>query len=216
VCLYSSAELELAEICASHPRSSLSLYPPQNSDLIISTDHCGASNCPLVAGIRIKVARLIYSVLNANLPQTEYLKALQNKVWTLTVRRQTIPPSHMRLSPVISALSLTLLLVEAQGDSHEPEHPRSDIIPPAEFSVPITAKVPRSKAKKRLLAGILGRLQNTRKGTPVGASATVPIAGAAFDREYVADVTVGGQTFSLIIDTGRFVNRCSCRLNADV
>ncbi|KAF7315938.1 Acid protease [Mycena indigotica] len=76
------------------------------------------------------------------------------------------------------------------------------VIPPADFSVAITGKTPRRRAKKVALERLRGKptFKSTRPGR--GGSSTVPVDGSDFDDEYLTNVTVGGQHFSLIIDTG--------------
>ncbi|KAJ7033574.1 acid protease [Mycena alexandri] len=72
------------------------------------------------------------------------------------------------------------------------------VIPAAEFSVPISAKTPRRSSKKNALAALRGR--PTTKAPASGS--TVAVDGSDFDEEYLTNVTIGGQHFSLIIDTG--------------
>ncbi|KAF7332948.1 Acid protease [Mycena venus] len=64
--------------------------------------------------------------------------------------------------------------------------------PPAEFTVPFTAKVPRRKSK---LATGRWEMRSFRE-------ATVSLDGANFETEYLTNITVGGQNFSVIVDTG--------------
>ncbi|KAJ7779188.1 aspartic peptidase domain-containing protein [Mycena metata] len=96
----------------------------------------------------------------------------------------------------LSVLSVLLLLGAANATALE--HPRTLIprapLPPAEFSVPITGKVPRRKSKSNALArrGHLGG----------GGGYTSIVDGTLGDNEFVTNVTIGGQHFSLIIDTG--------------
>ncbi|KAF7345601.1 Acid protease [Mycena venus] len=70
------------------------------------------------------------------------------------------------------------------------------LLPPAEFSVPLSAKAPRRKSKMHALSAL--------RGEPVfhGSANTIPINGADMDEEYLTNVTVGGQQFQLVIDTG--------------
>ncbi|KAJ7484193.1 acid protease [Mycena latifolia] len=56
-------------------------------------------------------------------------------------------------------------------------------LPKAEFTVPFTSKVPRRASKKNKI----------RRRS---------LNGAAFDEEYVVNVTVGGKVFNMILDTG--------------
>ncbi|KAJ7478970.1 acid protease [Mycena latifolia] len=101
----------------------------------------------------------------------------------------------MRVSLV--ALCTVGLVASAQAEVHVVRHPPAEgravssaALPKAEFLVPFTDKIHRKGAKKHLLDGLIG------KGT------TVSLTGANFDHEYITDVTFGGQTFKLIVDTG--------------
>ncbi|KAJ7478969.1 acid protease [Mycena latifolia] len=101
----------------------------------------------------------------------------------------------MRVSLV--ALCTVGLVASAQAEVHVVRHPPAEgravssaALPKAEFLVPFTDKIHRKGAKKHLLDGLMGK------------STTVSLAGASFDHEYVTDVTFGGQTFKLIVDTG--------------
>jgi hypothetical protein len=66
---------------------------------------------------------------------------------------------------------------------------------PAEHVVPITGKVARSQAKRSL--------QTTLRQRASGKNYTAILAGGDYDREYLADLTAGGQTFKVVVDTGR-------------
>ncbi|KAJ7040977.1 aspartic peptidase domain-containing protein [Mycena alexandri] len=100
----------------------------------------------------------------------------------------------MSFRSILSVLSL-LGAANAAGL----EHPRTVIprapLPPAEFSVPITGKVPRRKSKSNALA---------RRGHFGGGSGGYSsiVDGTLGDNEFVTNATIGGQHFSLIIDTG--------------
>jgi len=74
------------------------------------------------------------------------------------------------------------------------------VLPPADFTAAITAKTPRRKSKKAALAALRGKTTPSRAA--VAGSTTVAVDGSDFDDEYLTNVTVGGQHFSLIIDTG--------------
>ena len=65
-------------------------------------------------------------------------------------------------------------------------------IPAADFSVSIAGTAPRSQAKKTLMKYLRAK-----------GGFTSSVAGSDFDEEYLVNVTVGGQAFSLIVDTGR-------------
>ncbi|KAJ6525127.1 acid protease [Mycena capillaripes] len=112
----------------------------------------------------------------------------------------------MSFLTVLSALSL---LCAAQAEFNVVRHvslaPRVNaavVLPPAEFSVPFTAKAPRRSSKKRALTALRGK-PATKVGAPGdGAASTVVVDGTAFDEEYLTSVNIGGQHFSLIVDTG--------------
>ncbi|KAJ7779193.1 aspartic peptidase domain-containing protein [Mycena metata] len=95
----------------------------------------------------------------------------------------------------LSTISVLSLLGAANAAGLE--NPRVLIphtpLPPAEFSVPITGKVPRRKSKSNALA---------RRGHLGGADYTSIIDGTLGDKEFVTNATIGGQNFSLIVDTG--------------
>lgn len=67
-------------------------------------------------------------------------------------------------------------------------------LPKAPFVASITQKVPRSSARKEALWSIRGPSAKTAR-----------IAGSDDDEEYLTSITIGGQTFEVIIDTGRCV-----------
>jgi hypothetical protein len=118
----------------------------------------------------------------------------------------------MGLLTVVSALSL---LGAAHAEFNIVRHvapaPRAKeaaALPPAEFSVPFTAKTPRRSSKKGALAALRGKPTKKipgKKALGAGGS-TVAVDGSDFDDEYLTNVTIGGQHFSLIIDTGRSVS----------
>ena len=66
----------------------------------------------------------------------------------------------------------------------------TEILPPAQFSIPLAEKAPRPTYKKNLLKALCGR------------GPTAVLAGSANDTEYVTDITIGGQKFKVIVDTG--------------
>ncbi|KAJ7738050.1 acid protease [Mycena maculata] len=69
---------------------------------------------------------------------------------------------------------------------------RADL-PDAAFTVPLTGKTPRRQSKREALAALRGL---PRKSDTVG------LDGAAFDDEYLVNITVGGKNFQVILDTG--------------
>lgn len=82
---------------------------------------------------------------------------------------------------------------------HVSDAPRSlepAVIPEAQFVVPITSKAPRRQSKKHNLASLRAHASPNK---------TAILVGADLDEEYLTDITVGGQTFTAIVDTGRYV-----------
>ncbi|KAJ7065390.1 aspartic peptidase domain-containing protein [Mycena amicta] len=67
------------------------------------------------------------------------------------------------------------------------------VIPPAQFIAPITAKAPRRSSKKAHITNLRSK---------VSGNTTATLAGADLDQEYLTEITVGGQTFPVIVDTG--------------
>ncbi|KAJ7153281.1 acid protease [Mycena filopes] len=108
---------------------------------------------------------------------------------------------------VVSVLSLLHTAYAAADFSvvrHRSPAPRaldSAVLPTAQFSVPIAAKTPRRSSKKNALAALRGKHLPT-KAAKGGSGSTVAVDGSDFDEEYLTNVTIGGQHFSLIIDTG--------------
>ncbi|KAF7326791.1 Acid protease [Mycena sanguinolenta] len=115
----------------------------------------------------------------------------------------------MGLLTVLSALSL-LGSVQAEFNvvRHVSQAPRAEVatdLPPAEFSVSFTAKTPRRSSKRTALEALTGRPSKKRPGVraaTAGGGDTVVVDGSDFDEEYLTNFTVGGQPFSLIVDTG--------------
>ena len=71
-------------------------------------------------------------------------------------------------------------------------------IPEAPFVIPLTDKVPRASHKKALLRELRGGRGTSSKG-----SLSATVIGSDDDEEYLTDITVGGQSFKAIVDTGR-------------
>lgn len=70
------------------------------------------------------------------------------------------------------------------------------VLPKAQHSVALTQKVPRSTHKKDMLKALRhGARSSTNNFTAV-------VAGSDDDEEYLANITIGGQNFSVIVDTG--------------
>jgi hypothetical protein len=84
--------------------------------------------------------------------------------------------------------------------------PRADseavTLPQADVSVPFGAKTPRRKSKRLALAALRGRNTSSSRSSPGN---TVVLDGSDSDFEYLTNVTIGGQKFSLSVDTGRCV-----------
>ncbi|KAJ7777209.1 aspartic peptidase domain-containing protein [Mycena metata] len=101
------------------------------------------------------------------------------------------------VSAALSVLSfVAATTAEFTVVSHVSTAPRSivpAVIPPAEFVVPITGKSPRRQTKKDALSAL--RSHASKNNTAV-------LAGADLDQEYLTDITIGGQTFTAIVDTG--------------
>ena len=66
-------------------------------------------------------------------------------------------------------------------------------LPKAQFVAEFTGSVPRSAQKNAILRQLRGP-----------ASKTIQIAGSDGDEEYLTNITIGGQHFDVIIDTGRY------------
>lgn len=75
-------------------------------------------------------------------------------------------------------------------------------LPQAHVSVPFGAKTPRRKSKRLALAALRGRNTSSSESSP---GDTVILDGSDSDFEYLTNVTIGGQKFSLSVDTGRCV-----------
>ncbi|KAJ7824846.1 acid protease [Mycena leptocephala] len=80
--------------------------------------------------------------------------------------------------------------------------PRADSeapLPQADVTVPFGAKTPRRKSKRLALAALRRRNTSSSRSSP---SDTVVLDGSDSDFEYLTNVTIGGQKFSLSVDTG--------------
>jgi hypothetical protein len=112
-------------------------------------------------------------------------------------------------------LSLSLAVpgtqVSVGAVSHRVTHvslPRltSDIttttIPVAQVNVPISGSVKKRAAKKASLNKVLTSTLNQGATSSSRRALTAPIAGSDFDEEYLVNVTVGPDTYALIVDTG--------------
>ncbi|KAF7971938.1 hypothetical protein HWV62_19387 [Athelia sp. TMB] len=67
----------------------------------------------------------------------------------------------------------------------------TEVLPRAQYLLPLTGKAPRSKAKKAALSALTKT-----------SSYTAVLAGSYYDQEYLTDITIGGQAFKVIVDTG--------------
>lgn len=72
---------------------------------------------------------------------------------------------------------------------------QTDVIPKAKFYVPLTGKTPKHAYKKQLLNAL--RDQGSKPS-----NYTAVVAGSNQDGEYLTDITIGGQKFKIIVDTG--------------
>jgi hypothetical protein len=72
---------------------------------------------------------------------------------------------------------------------------KTEVIPTAEFYVPLTGKVARSAYKKHFLNTLRNQVSKSFNYTAV-------LAGSMTDKEYLTDITIGGQEFKVIVDTG--------------
>jgi hypothetical protein len=66
-----------------------------------------------------------------------------------------------------------------------------EVLPDAQFSIPLAQKIPRSMHKKNPLMALSGRASSP---------ATV-INGVNYDEQYAVNITIGGQNFSVLVDT---------------
>ncbi|KAJ7798928.1 acid protease [Mycena olivaceomarginata] len=104
----------------------------------------------------------------------------------------------------LSSLALTLFCAvpghlaspAPQPDTHNPALSSRSVLPAASYSVAFSKKVPRRKAKVDALSALRGGVVSRHADT------TVPLAGSNLDTDYLVNVTIGGQNFSLIIDSG--------------
>ncbi|KAJ3803971.1 aspartic peptidase domain-containing protein [Lentinula aff. lateritia] len=102
----------------------------------------------------------------------------------------------LALSSVSRVTPTTTTTITRHVSSIAPRTPSSPL-PAADFSVPITASAPRSKAKKSLM-----RALKESQAAQAGGNFTTVLAGSDFDEEYLMNVKFGEQEFSLIGDTG--------------
>lgn len=77
------------------------------------------------------------------------------------------------------------------NDSVEPE-----VLPPAQFSVALGAKAPRSSYKGNMRSAVLKKAKASNYTDYTGI-----LAGGGGDEEYLTDTMIGGQTFQVIVDS---------------
>lgn len=94
-------------------------------------------------------------------------------------------------------LPLLPLVSAGRGDLHKitpgTTTAASVFLPVAENAHPLVGAVPRSASKKDALRNASGM-----KGQAI-------VSGGDGDQEYLTNITVGGQPFTVVIDTGRYV-----------
>lgn len=105
----------------------------------------------------------------------------------------------LRLAFLVALNSLLLVAATGTFDIQRVTSQRSvaqngQTIPQATFVTSLSQKVPRRAVKKRAL-------RELRRS----ASKTATIIGTDDDEEYATGITVGGQSFEVIVDTGRSV-----------
>jgi hypothetical protein len=66
-----------------------------------------------------------------------------------------------------------------------------EVLPDAQFLIPLAQKVPRSIHKKNPLMASRGH----------ASAPTTVINGVNYDEQYAVNVTIGGQDFSVLVDT---------------
>ncbi|KAJ7741739.1 aspartic peptidase domain-containing protein [Mycena olivaceomarginata] len=104
----------------------------------------------------------------------------------------------------LSSLALTLFCAvpghlaspAPQPDAHHPALSGRSVLPAASYSVAFSKKVPRRKAKADALSALRGGVVSRHAHT------AVPLAGSNLDTDYLVNITIGGQNFSVIIDSG--------------
>ncbi|KAJ4500466.1 aspartic peptidase domain-containing protein [Lentinula lateritia] len=94
------------------------------------------------------------------------------------------------------SVSATPTITRRHVSSVGPRTPSSPL-PAADYAVPITASVPRTKAKRFLMQAL-----RESQAAQAGSNFTTIIGGSDFDEEYLTNVTFGEQDFLLIVDTG--------------
>ncbi|KAJ7469827.1 acid protease [Mycena galericulata] len=71
------------------------------------------------------------------------------------------------------------------------------LLPPALFEAPLIARVPRRASRVHALNALRSLSSDNS-----GGEYTTPLMGADYDFEYLVPITIGGQNFSVIVDTG--------------
>lgn len=69
-----------------------------------------------------------------------------------------------------------------------------EVLPPAQYAIPLAQKVPRHPYKTNIRNAVLKHKK--------AANYTGILAGSDDDEEYLTDITIGEQNFTVIVDTG--------------
>ncbi|KAJ3804217.1 hypothetical protein F5876DRAFT_70821, partial [Lentinula aff. lateritia] len=96
----------------------------------------------------------------------------------------------------VTPTTITTTTITRHISSIAPRTPSSPL-PAADFSVPITASAPCSKAKKSVM-----QARRESQAAQAGSNFTTVLTGFDFDKEYLTNVMFGEQEFMLIVDTG--------------
>ncbi|KAF7971953.1 hypothetical protein HWV62_19417 [Athelia sp. TMB] len=68
----------------------------------------------------------------------------------------------------------------------------TEVLPQAQFTMPFSGRIARSKSKQEALRSARNR----------SSSYTTVLAGGLSDQEYLTDISIGGQDFKVLVDTG--------------
>ena len=71
-----------------------------------------------------------------------------------------------------------------------------EVLPPAQFSVALGAKAPRSSYKSNMRSAVLKKAKTSNYTDYTGI-----LAGGGGDEEYLTDTMIGGQTFQVIVES---------------
>ncbi|KAJ7211719.1 acid protease [Mycena pura] len=100
-------------------------------------------------------------------------------------------PLTLNLCLFFTAVASAQALRHARN--HQNTVPLPTLLPPASFLAPIVSRTPRRLSKVEALRSLR---------SSGGASHIALLVGAQHDYEYLTNVTVGGQSFSVVVDTG--------------